>query len=102
MNQDRDWAAPEYKAWRLAIYKRDKFCCRMPNCQNKRRKIQAHHIKKWTTFPELRFDVNNGITLCKYHHSLVNTNEESYEQLFSNLLSGKTDCSNRVKALLYG
>ncbi|MES2401836.1 MAG: HNH endonuclease [Pseudomonadota bacterium] len=35
--------------------------------------LQAHHRKEWAEYPELRFDVNNGITLCKWCHWLAHT-----------------------------
>jgi len=30
-------------------------------------KIKAHHILSWKDFPELRYETNNGITLCQAH-----------------------------------
>jgi len=98
--EERDWNSKEYKQWRLAIYKRDNFCCKMPGCKKRGMKcIQAHHIRRWANFPELRFELSNGITLCKYHHRLVSGNEESYEQVFNNLL---TDFNLRIKRIKYG
>jgi predicted restriction endonuclease len=73
----RNFNDPQYKKWRLAVYKRDKHQCRWPNC-NSKKKLNAHHIKTWAQFPGLRFDVNNGITLCKYHHDLIRGMEEDY------------------------
>ena len=32
-------------------------------------RVSAHHIKPWKDFPELRFDVNNGISLCGACHA---------------------------------
>lgn len=53
----------EYLRWRLDVYRRDKFTCQ--ECGAGRGgNLQAHHIKPFATFPELRFDVDNGITLC--------------------------------------
>lgn len=56
----------EYKAWRLAVFKRDNFTCK--NCGQKKRNIEAHHIKERCRYPELIFDVNNGLTLCHECH----------------------------------
>jgi hypothetical protein len=35
----------------------------------------------------LRYNINNGITLCKFHHSLIEGNENAYEAVFSKLIS---------------
>ena len=31
-------------------------------------KLNAHHLKSWALFPELRFEISNGITLCVICH----------------------------------
>lgn len=55
----------DYKQWRKQVYQRDNYTCQY--CGSKE-KINAHHIKSWKDFPELRYDVNNGITLCEKCH----------------------------------
>ena len=63
-----DRASPEYKTWRLAVFKRDGFRCR--GCGS-REKLCAHHIIYWRDTKDnrdLRYDVNNGITLCVKCH----------------------------------
>jgi len=53
-----------YKEWRKEVYRRDNWKCRINDCDCEGR-IVAHHILPWKDFPELRYKVNNGITLCQ-------------------------------------
>jgi len=53
------------KKWRLAVLKRDNFICR---CCNTKINIQAHHIKNFSSNEDLRFELDNGIVLCKMCH----------------------------------
>lgn len=73
----------EYKIWRVTIFERDKFVCQMPACDHSERYIQAHHIKRFSDYPELRFDINNGITLCRNCHEKTKKREEEFEKLFA-------------------
>lgn len=52
----------EYKLWRAAVFERDKWTCVW--CFKRGVKIQADHIKPFALFPELRFAIDNGRTLC--------------------------------------
>ena len=58
--------SPEYKNWRRSVYIRDEYTCQ--ECGEKHIDIVAHHLKSFSKFPELRFDVNNGIVLCRKCH----------------------------------
>ena len=84
----RNFKDKHYVYWRKQIYKRDNHQCQWPGCISKK-KLNAHHIKKWSDYPGLRFHINNGITLCRYHHQLIKDNEENYEQLFFKIVSTK-------------
>ena len=57
----------EYRGWRMSVFLRDNFTCR--NCGVKNCYLTAHHIKSFAHFPVLRFDLNNGLTLCEKCHS---------------------------------
>lgn len=56
-----------YQDWRKRVLKRDDKKCKINNEECCGR-LEAHHILGWSDFPELRYDINNGITLCKKHH----------------------------------
>ena len=58
----------EYRLWREAVFARDNWTCQ--NCRDKGGKLHAHHIKSFAYYPELRFAIDNGQTLCKYCHKL--------------------------------
>ena len=58
-----DW---RYKEWRMKVFSRDNFTCQV--CKKIGGYLEAHHIKKWSDYPDLRLDINNGITLCKECH----------------------------------
>lgn len=62
---DKIRKSEKYKKWREIIYKRDRYTCQ--NCESKK-DIIAHHIKFFTKYPNLRFIVSNGITLCRSCH----------------------------------
>ncbi|MBT9168338.1 MAG: hypothetical protein DDT19_01683 [Syntrophomonadaceae bacterium] len=59
----------EYKLWRSSVFERDNFTC--VECKGHGIKLEADHIKPWRDFPELRYDINNGRTLCKVCHKMV-------------------------------
>jgi hypothetical protein len=56
----------QYGAWRSAVYMRDKHTCQ--KCKVRGGKLHPHHIEGFAFHPKLRFDTNNGITLCTTHH----------------------------------
>ena len=55
-----------YEGWRVKVFKRDNWTCQ--HCGFKGGWVEAHHKKSWAKYVELRYDVDNGITLCKPCH----------------------------------
>jgi len=72
---------PELPVWRIQVFERDNFTC--VECGSKKN-LQAHHIKRWAEYPELRFDINNGTTLCKRCHSKT----EGYMRKYNGIQAG--------------
>lgn len=62
-----DMVSREYKAWRKAVFDRDSYTCQICG-DTKGGNLNAHHIKPYKNYPELRYEVSNGITLCEQCH----------------------------------
>ncbi len=61
----------EYKAWRTLVFRRDNYTC--VGCKKSGCEIHADHIKQFAYYPELRFNVDNGRTLCVPCHRKTDT-----------------------------
>jgi 5-methylcytosine-specific restriction endonuclease McrA len=69
-------ASLEYKQWRRAVFERDHYTCvkcEAKSIKNKRVILRADHIKPFAFYPELRFVVSNGRTLCDPCHRKTET-----------------------------
>lgn len=75
----------KYKLWRSAIFEYDNYTCQMPNCNTGCTYVEPHHIYKWSKYPDKRYDLNNGITLCRICHKSILGKEENFINLFNNI-----------------
>ena len=57
----------EYKLWREAVFIRDNWTCQ--SCFKSPKNVEAHHIKSFLEYPEFRFAIDNGITVCFKCHA---------------------------------
>lgn len=85
-NDVKDRRSYAYADWRKQVWLRDGFKCKIanPDCSGR---IEAHHILGWFEYPELRYQINNGITLCHAHHPRKRAEEKRLVPTFQELVS---------------
>jgi 5-methylcytosine-specific restriction endonuclease McrA len=59
----------KYFEWRTKVFERDNWTCQ--TCRKRGVYLEPHHIKGWAKYPKLRYEVENGVTLCKECHKLT-------------------------------
>ena len=74
-----------YKQWVLKVKKRDNNQClfKGQNCSGYN---IVHHILSWKDYPELRYEIKNGITLCQAHHPRKRAEEKRLIPIFQGLV----------------
>ena len=82
----------DYRVWANLIKERDNYTCQI--CGNSPSgNLNAHHLNGWNAFPEQRFDLDNGATLCtdchKEFHSQYGYGDNTREQ-FNEYAASKT------------
>lgn len=87
----------EMKNWRKQVFERDNYTCQCCG-DNKGGNLRAHHVLNFSEYLDLRFDINNGITLCSdchdFHkygsfHHVYGTHNNTKEQLNEYILNIK-------------
>lgn len=85
----------QYKDWHKAVLKRDNYTCQC--CDNKNVPLNAHHILNFADNIDERYEIDNGICLCKDCHykfhktyGFRNTNNEQLNDFILNY--GKKVC----------
>jgi len=78
----RNHRPSKHAAWARAVISRDGGKCR--HCGSADTELHAHHVKSYKTHPELRFDLDNGLSLCAPCHWQV------HSKIANGVNSGKT------------
>lgn len=68
----------KFRRWRELVFKRDNYTCqvcRAVSGEGKHMNLHPHHIKPFSDFLDLRFELDNGITLCKECHLKLHANK---------------------------
>jgi len=89
-----DWrSSKEYKLWRVSVIRRDSKCVVCNSLQNR----EAHHKNHSMYFVDERYNLDNGITLCKKCHSIFHND---YKKSFREKCT-KDDLNNFIKIINY-
>ena len=77
--------SPAHREWSRSVKNRDCWKCMMSNgdCSGH---VEAHHILSWRDYPELRYELKNGITLCRFHHPKRRSDEMKLSPYFQSLV----------------
>ena len=73
----------KYKEWRKSVFKRDNYRCIIGGISHGN-DIHADHIKPFSLFPKLRFELSNGRTLCSRCHRKTDTWGENLNKWIEN------------------
>ena len=66
----------EYRDWRKAVFERDNYTCQdcgIRSGKGQKAVLNADHIKSFAIYPEFRFEISNGRTLCLDCHKKTDT-----------------------------
>lgn len=67
----REMQGYKYRDWRTAVFTRDNWTCQC--CGVRGVYLEADHIKPWCAFPDLRYEIDNGRTVCRPCHMMLDT-----------------------------
>jgi hypothetical protein len=81
----------ENTLWREAVFSRDNYTCQACG-DNKGKNLNAHHIRNFLDYEDLRTTISNGVTLCKKCHikfhkiyGLTKTNEHQLQEFIDSV-----------------
>ncbi len=75
-----------YIDWSKRVKVRDEYKCKL-SCEECKGRLESHHILSWREYPEERYNIDNGITLCSFHHPRKYKEEKELASQFKVLVS---------------
>lgn len=80
-----------YKAWRSSVYQHDNYTCK--KCHKRGGQLNVHHIENFSENIDLRYDIDNGVTLCKNCH-------DTFHKVYGKVKNNKSQIEEFCSALL--
>lgn len=74
------WQSKKFVRWSGEVKKLGDYICKNCGCDHKS-KLVAHHIKSFREFPALRYEVKNGIVLCRGCHAKIHHTTSDYKEM---------------------
>jgi hypothetical protein len=65
---NRERHSNKYKRWVKEVYIRDKYTCQC--CSRVGGELRAHHIDSFSKYKSKRYEISNGMTLCRSCHDV--------------------------------
>lgn len=57
---------PKFVEWAYKVKEKFNFICQI--CKTRGGYLVSHHLNSWDKFVDERYDVENGVCVCKKHH----------------------------------
>lgn len=57
--------------WAQQVKQRDFFTCQV--CGRQDQPLESHHLNAWASFPDQRYDIDNGVCLCITCHEMAHS-----------------------------
>jgi len=87
----RNRKSKEYLMWRTSVFERDNYTCQ--RCGDSGCILQAHHIESFAKHKSKRFDINNGITVCRPCHAAI---DPYYNEVKPKIMKGGNIMKNNI------
>lgn len=75
-----DRSSKEYEQWRDTVYSKDWYTCQCCGAYGNDIEKNAHHIKNFSEYDDIKYDVANGMCLCANCHHIKNV--DSYHNIY--------------------
>ena len=90
-----------YKKWRISVFERDNYTCQecgRRNIEGLNLYLEAHHKFSWKIFPEFRYKLWNGITLCRECHKKITLQQRSCKHIHKEKYQICGECGKITKS----